>query len=67
MYCEDSSHDTLAVYITKMQHLGQARIQNTHKVYCHRIDTASNKVQNVLYLPEHKMTSLLNFFTEIPI
>jgi hypothetical protein len=28
MYCEDSSHDMLAVYITKMQHLGQARIHN---------------------------------------
>ena len=28
MYCEDSSHDMLAVYITKMEHLGQARIHN---------------------------------------
>jgi len=28
MYCEDSSHNMLAVYITKMQHLGHGRIQN---------------------------------------
>jgi len=28
MYCEDYSHNMLAVYITKMQHLGHARIQN---------------------------------------
>ena len=28
MYCEDISHDMLAVYITKMQHLGHSCVQN---------------------------------------
>jgi len=37
MYCEDSYHNMLAVYITKMQHLGQGRIHNKPIKYTARV------------------------------